>query len=240
VNPHNNTLPLKAAGGRRAAVGRLHVGHAFTLVELLAVFAVVAILAALLLPVLGRMRESGNQAKCASNLRSLGGAAQLYVADHDGALPISAGRTDAPDFAWSNDWWMEEISPYLDEGMRWPPPQPNEIGRTPFACPSGEPPDRWGGHYGMNSLIVPFTKPSEPQKRAVGLPTPSSTLLFADSLSVYINQEFITKGANATHGSLKFRHGDTANVVYVDGHVGSVTKQQCEDAAFRKTLMGQE
>jgi prepilin-type N-terminal cleavage/methylation domain-containing protein len=45
---------------------RIRAGHAFTLVELLSVIAVVAILAALLLPMAGRMRESANQTQCLS------------------------------------------------------------------------------------------------------------------------------------------------------------------------------
>jgi prepilin-type processing-associated H-X9-DG protein len=208
-------------------------------VELLAVIAVVAILAALLLPIFGRIQESGQQARCIVNLRSLGNAAQLFMSDNNGALPKSAGMIDGDRFGWSGDWWMSNISPYLDEGMRWPPPKPNQITRTPFACPSGKPPDQWGGHYGMNSMAIPFSRPSDPPKRAAGMAKPASTLLFADALTVYINEEFITKGANATHGSLAFRHRDSANVLYMDGHVGTVTKQQCQDVVFRRTLMGQ-
>ena len=55
----------------------------FTLVELLVVVAIIAILAALLLPALRHGRESALRAACLGNLRQLGVAAYLYGGDHD-------------------------------------------------------------------------------------------------------------------------------------------------------------
>src|SRR3954463_10193494 len=63
------------------------VKAAFTLIELLIVIAIIAILAALLLPVLGRARESGRSAACLSNLHQIGIALQLYVQDNENILP---------------------------------------------------------------------------------------------------------------------------------------------------------
>ncbi|MBM3460152.1 MAG: prepilin-type N-terminal cleavage/methylation domain-containing protein, partial [Armatimonadetes bacterium] len=57
--------------------------RAFTLIELLVVIAVIAILAAILFPVFGAAREKARQAVCASNLRQVGMAFQLYVGDYD-------------------------------------------------------------------------------------------------------------------------------------------------------------
>ena len=56
---------------------------AFTLVELLVVIAVIAILAALLLPTLARARASAKSAACKSNLRQLGLVLSMYVSDYD-------------------------------------------------------------------------------------------------------------------------------------------------------------
>ena len=61
---------------------------AFTLVELLIVISIIAILAALLLPVLGKTRESGRSTACLSNLRQLGLALQMYVQDNNNKLPV--------------------------------------------------------------------------------------------------------------------------------------------------------
>ncbi len=59
---------------------------AFTLVELLVVIPIIAILASLLLPALGRAKAAGLAAHCASSLRQLQIGWQLYADDHNGSL----------------------------------------------------------------------------------------------------------------------------------------------------------
>jgi prepilin-type N-terminal cleavage/methylation domain-containing protein/prepilin-type processing-associated H-X9-DG protein len=64
----------------------LPAGAGFTLVELLVVVAILAVLAALLLPALAGAREKSRQGACVSNLRQIGLAARLYMDDHEGSL----------------------------------------------------------------------------------------------------------------------------------------------------------
>jgi prepilin-type N-terminal cleavage/methylation domain-containing protein len=61
--------------------------RAFTLVELLIVLAVIAALAALLLPVLTAARRASARPVCTSNLRQLGMAVRMYMQDYSEARP---------------------------------------------------------------------------------------------------------------------------------------------------------
>lgn len=59
----------------------------FTLVEILVVIAILGVLAAILFPVLGLIRERGRQTACIGNLQQLYKAFAMYAQSHDGRLP---------------------------------------------------------------------------------------------------------------------------------------------------------
>jgi hypothetical protein len=67
------------------------------LIELLVVIAIIGILAAMLLPVLARAKESGRRISCLNNLHQLGLASKVYLDDYQGAFPPRNNSSRWPD-----------------------------------------------------------------------------------------------------------------------------------------------
>jgi prepilin-type N-terminal cleavage/methylation domain-containing protein/prepilin-type processing-associated H-X9-DG protein len=94
------------------------VRRGFSLIELLVVIAIIAVLVALLLPAVQRVREAGKRAQCQSHLRQLGIALHHYHDNH-GTFP-PAFRQDGTDIIHDGEaTGFTYLLPFLEEDNTW-------------------------------------------------------------------------------------------------------------------------
>lgn len=153
----------------------IHRSHAFTLIELLVVVAIIATLAALLMPAISLVRSSANMASCSSNLRQIGLFFELYAGDRQGYYPPAAldghfsWLPGAPKVARVHGWtqqgahhhgWALYLSPYVFTGGkdRW---NHSFFKMELFTCPSHYKPQRPADEaetiyisYGINTAVL--------------------------------------------------------------------------------------
>ncbi|MCC7493530.1 MAG: prepilin-type N-terminal cleavage/methylation domain-containing protein [Fimbriimonadaceae bacterium] len=198
----------------------------FTLVELLVVIAILALLAAILFPVFAKARERARVAACASNLKQLGSALQLYADDYEEFFPNAVDWADRHFSAiWSSQpQYLARIAamPDLNDAL-----DPYLRNRQVWACPSD-----WGCNYepianvtvnnssmhrtyGMSySYRTALTFNSQ---RASQLSDPAGTLLLNDANGAW------HYGDDGRFGSYRY------NVLFADGHVKLQTYDQVND-----------
>ena len=129
--------------------------QAFTLIELLVVIAVIALLIAILIPVLNLARERAQRAVCLSNLRQLTLAWVLYAEEHDGKLVMGSAFIRVTGFRLDLKGWLgraflfpESRSAVVenpDKGALWPYVRDIDV----YRCPRGR-----AGHAATYSIIV--------------------------------------------------------------------------------------
>jgi prepilin-type processing-associated H-X9-DG protein/prepilin-type N-terminal cleavage/methylation domain-containing protein len=218
--------------------------HAFTLVELLVMMAIIAILTAMLLPVLNQSKLSAQSAECMSNLRQLGVAAELYWDDNRGDCfsyvfaPTNHGAIYW--FGWIGSGQEGQRSFDLSYGAMYPYLNGSEVrlcpslgyGLAQFKLKA----DSVVFSYGYNRFLSATS--SQPPINVSRFRQPDQTALFADAAQVnnfqapatpanpmleewyYLDLETNYSGAN-NYPNGHFRHSQKANVVFGDGHVGA-------------------
>jgi len=181
----------------------------FTLIELLVVIAIIAVLAGIIFPVFARARAKARQAKCASNLKQLATAVEMYTADWDETFPGTqageAGNGVYGGWVWYEDFEGNPHADYFDvtKGALYSYTRNREI----YVCPEDR--VRSGCTYELNAFL---------RFGFIGsVPMPAETILFVP--------EDAGGSANDGHfdvpwGDLCLRdHNNGTNCAFVDGHV---------------------
>lgn len=217
---------------------RSDVKQAFTLIELLIVIAIIAVLAALLLPVLGRAKQKAYTTACLSNLRQLQFCWQMYAGDHEDIMTpnnfvyhVQVGTTNEGTLGEDSLTWCRSIAPLDDYPIN---DQTSLLFRynqnaAIYHCPADQstvkdnPGKRRNRSYNMSNSIN-MTE-ADHYRKTTEVPRPTELFVFIDT-----HEDAIW---DATFGVLSLgsywqdywldvpadRHQQGANVSFVDGHV---------------------
>ena len=226
--------------------------YSFTLIELLVVIAIIAILAAMLLPALQQARQRGQGASCMNNLKTISFITAQYIADYNDFFPPQGtwtpGGNDKIDwFTVTANYWPSQTkasgvgiySPIASNGQPWFPSY------SFLKCPGDSFRERKGTagiqkalSYAVQNRLSAVG--AEIKMRKLGLIKHPEKRPYRIDVT-YENKphaavdlgnfSFIwalnTNGKN-DYGEVSFRHNNTTNVLYADGH--------CETADYNKCM----
>jgi len=204
--------------GSRFRIENMVLFASFTLIELLIVVAIVAMLAAMLLPSLARARKKAHATECMNNLRQLGYAVHMYWDDNDGALSGLSGIFPMWNDPYAKRAWTQLLFPYVKstksyidpEWPTWMPELPiyYYLNLLPAFVDAGSP---GTGQYAVQSKRISRT---------------SNFILLSEDLWVSPQQEIDPTneradrtGFSGTATNYPPPHTGYANFLFADGHV---------------------
>ena len=220
----------------------------FTLIELLVVIAIIAVLASMLLPALGKARQTALSTSCLGKLKGIGFAAMLYVDDYDGMLMNAFYYSYGTQRIWHSTFNNQGYLRFTSSTYYNNPIQSMQS----FYCPAGKLPTGVDQVYGMARVsdstyysqrlqpgayleiksygdtaanspywghIMHFN--SGRNKNLAGFP------LYADSVTTGgVQTVYFHKGGGGSPYSVAVRHNNKANFNFADGHCEGIEVTQ--------------
>jgi prepilin-type N-terminal cleavage/methylation domain-containing protein/prepilin-type processing-associated H-X9-DG protein len=208
-----------------------------TLVELLVVIAIIGILAALLLPVLGKAKSKGQTAACLNNLKQLQLCWELYVNDHNGFVPPNLSE-HVDTWRSTPDSWIGRSSAPIDgdfnpieEGLLFKYDYNRSVAL--YRCPSdtsklrrpdgvevNKPRTR---SYSMSGCLGGRTNEVQNTvNRADAIPSPSTLFVFIDEHEDSIDDAHFLTWPDPDDRWVNMptdRHNQSGTLSFADGHV---------------------
>jgi prepilin-type N-terminal cleavage/methylation domain-containing protein/prepilin-type processing-associated H-X9-DG protein len=194
--------------------------RAFTLIELLTVIAIIGILAAILIPTVGKVRATARDTKCLSNLRQIGVAQQLYAADNKGFF----ARMYNPNVPAEQITWIERLRGYLssrgNDDVKNIDAIVNCPNRSDIVNPNVTSNDD-SPSYGVNFLQFY----DQWKYRVSAIPSPSRIILVGDRNDKNNWADYIEANGGPAYSNVAYRHGSNAkaNMAMCDGSTRSFT-----------------
>ena len=202
--------------------------QAFSLVELLVVVAIVGALAAVIMPTISVVRARAQSSQCQSNLRQLHGGCMAYAANHGGWLPPSQ------DDGGVGAWWKQIYPDYIDSP-------------SVFVCPL----DETGGISDANAQLEGNGKLSygamgnDDVRAKQGVMDKNlgdfvwagkSVMLLDDPKSGRQLAKSWFFNWPKYYPEIQAPHDGKVNMVFVDGHVDSMTLDEIEERMREGTI----
>ena len=237
----------------------------FTLIELLVVIAIIAILAAILLPALQQARNSSHAASCLSQLKQVGGFNAMYINDNDSYYPFGEVRTSGGTIGsystllasyYLRGTPVEIYNNFVPYDAHAEYEKKRGYFKI-FICPiasldskgvmrnwiysdNGKNKCRAYNYSYNRSLMGNFSFseaiPAYPTHKTTVVKEPGKTGLLFDGKSTMAsldNSSNLMIDANAL--GVEYRHKNSCNVLFADGHSAAMPRAEIMDVAYTTT-----